>query len=200
MEEKMAQVPGDRCVKVCNKAAAQGRYNLNGYVSVLPDFSSHTEKWRARQCHIWETLSKYNWQGSWMWTSSGWRKKDISLVLTFWNRSKTIQTDQLEEITKDHEIPVSCYNPVKTARYSKSLKSSARQLFDIEYSRSEVECFPSKKGLFFYSLFCIIHGSHVFHHIFYRQSLESLAAMQHNHWKLLWALSSCVASSLLMSP
>lgn len=66
MEEKMALVPADRCVKVCNEAAAQGRSNLNGYVSVLSDFSLHIENWRARQCHIWEILSKYNWQGSWM--------------------------------------------------------------------------------------------------------------------------------------
>lgn len=35
MEEKIALVPAGRCVKVCNGAAAQGRYNLNGYVSVL---------------------------------------------------------------------------------------------------------------------------------------------------------------------
>lgn len=62
----MALVPADRCVKVCNEAAAQGRYNPNGYVSALSDFSLHTENWRARQCHIWEILSKYNRQGSWL--------------------------------------------------------------------------------------------------------------------------------------
>lgn len=84
---------------------------------------------------------------------------------------------QLKEINHDHEIPVSSYDPVETAHYSKSLKSRARELFDIEYSRSEAECFPSKKRLLFYSLFSIIHGSHVFHHIFYSQSLESLAVM-----------------------
>lgn len=181
----MALVPADRCVKVCNEATAQGRYNLNGYVSALSDFSLHTENWRARQCHIWEILSKYNWQGSWMQTSSGLRKRDVSLVLSFLNRSTSIQTVQLKEINKGHEIPVNSYEPVKIAHYSQSLKHSARELFDIEYSRSEVECFPSKNGLFFYSLFCIIPGSHVFHHIFYSQSLESLAVIQHNHWKLL---------------
>ena len=69
----------------------------------------------------------------------------------------SIQIVQLKEINKGHEITVSSYDPVKTAHYSKSLKSSARELFDIEYSRSEIECFPSKKGLFFYSLFCIIY-------------------------------------------
>jgi len=112
-----------------------------------------------------------------MQTSSGLRKRDVPLVLSFLSRSVHIQTVQLKEMNKDHEILVSSYDPVKTAHYSKSLKSSARELFDIEYSRSEAECFPSKKGLFFYSIFCIIHGSHVFHHIFYSQSLEPLAIM-----------------------
>lgn len=105
------------------------------------------------------------------------------MVLSFLNRSTSIQTVQLKEINKGHEIPVNSYEPVKIAHYSQSLKHSARELFDIEYSRSEVECFPSKKGLFFYSLFCIIPGSHVFHHIFYSQSLESLAVIWHNHWE-----------------
>lgn len=102
----MALVPADRCVKVCNEAAAQGRYNLNGYVSVLSDFSLHTENWRARQCHIWEILSEYNWQGSWMETTSGLRKRDVSLVLSFFKRSMSIQTVQLKEINKGREIPV----------------------------------------------------------------------------------------------
>lgn len=52
---------------------------------------------------------------------------------------------------------MSSYDPVKIAHYSKSLKSNARELFDIEYSRSEVECFPSKKGLFF--LFLILYNT-----------------------------------------
>lgn len=93
----------------------------------------------------------------------------------------SIQIVQLREINKDHEIPVSSYDPVKTAHCSKPLKDSARELLDIDCSRSEVEYFPSEKGLFFYSLFCIIHGSLAFHHIFCSQSLESLAVTQHNH-------------------